>query len=292
MIKGFHSNWSKPFFVDNKKNYFIEDYDILTTILSALKWRQHNGPIKMITDETCAQYYKYLNIEDIWDLGIEVKLNNISSKIDEEVFWAAGKIYALQSEKAPVAMIDTDFIVWDSIEEILKNKDICVIHREGINEDVYPSKDYFKFNEGYKLNSFYDWNEKPCNTAFLYISNNDFKDYYTNESINFMKNVINNKDRIKYMVFAEQRLISMCAKYKGFYISELMNLRELSLERQKLFTHVWGYKSVMKNNYKLRENFCTRCLKRIIEDFPQYEEKLANIKEFNRYFMNLGKGRN
>ena len=198
MIKGFHSNWSKPFFVDNKKNYFIEDYDILTTILSALKWRQHNGPIKMITDETCAQYYKYLNIEDIWDLGIEVKLNNISSKIDEEVFWAAGKIYALQSEKAPVAMIDTDFIVWENIKSILGKAEVSVIHKEEIIKEVYPGKEYFKFKEGYLLDEKLDWTVLPSNTAFAYISNNEFKKYYTTSAIDFMKNqilvMVNDKD--------------------------------------------------------------------------------------------------
>ena len=51
MVKGFHSNWTRPFFTLNKdKEYFIEDFEILTTILSALKWREFNGSIKMITD--------------------------------------------------------------------------------------------------------------------------------------------------------------------------------------------------------------------------------------------------
>lgn len=285
MTKGFHSNFSKPFFIDNKdKKYFIEDFDILTTILSALKWRQHNGSIKMITDEISAEYYKYLNIEDIWDLGIEVKLNNISRKIDEEVFWAAGKIYALKSEKAPIAMIDTDFIVWDNIEDEIKDKDICVIHREDINEKVYPGRYFFHFNENYKLNSLYDWNEKPCNTAFLYIEDNDFKDYYTDEAINFMENVMYYKDRIRYMVFAEQRLLAMCAKYKGLKIKELMNLKTLSNEKQKLYTHVWGYKDLMKNNYELRKNFCVKCINRIIKDFPEYEGRIANMNELKEYY--------
>ena len=50
MIQGFHSNWTKPFFTLNQnKEYFIEDFEILTTILSALKWREFNGSIKMIS---------------------------------------------------------------------------------------------------------------------------------------------------------------------------------------------------------------------------------------------------
>ena len=47
MITAFHSNWTSPFFIQNNLNeYYIEDFEILTTILSALKWRQNNGSIK------------------------------------------------------------------------------------------------------------------------------------------------------------------------------------------------------------------------------------------------------
>ena len=75
MVKGFHSNWTRPFFTLNKnKEYFIEDFEILTTILSALKWREFNGSIKMITDIQGAEYYKKLGIEEIWDLGIDTAL--------------------------------------------------------------------------------------------------------------------------------------------------------------------------------------------------------------------------
>ena len=41
MIKAFHSNWTTPFFKMNpNKEYYIEDFEILTTIISALKWRE------------------------------------------------------------------------------------------------------------------------------------------------------------------------------------------------------------------------------------------------------------
>ena len=51
MIKAFHSNWTTPFFKMNpNKEYYIEDFEILTTIISALKWREKNGSINMVTD--------------------------------------------------------------------------------------------------------------------------------------------------------------------------------------------------------------------------------------------------
>ena len=83
MIEAFHSNWTAPFFELNSHNeYYIEDFEILTTIISALKWREKNGAIRMITDEVGAEYYKNLGIDSIWDLGIDLSLNNIKDDID------------------------------------------------------------------------------------------------------------------------------------------------------------------------------------------------------------------
>ena len=131
MIEAFHSNWTKPFFTINPHmDYYVEDFEILTTILSALKWREKNGSIKMITDEIGANYYKSMGLENIWDLGIEISLDNIDYDIDSSVFWAAGKLYALKEQKSPCVMIDTDFIVWENIREILKNTQVSVIHKE------------------------------------------------------------------------------------------------------------------------------------------------------------------
>ena len=184
MIEAFHSNWTKPFFNANPhKEYYIEDFEILTTILSALKWREKNGSIKMITDKVGANYYKSIGLEDIWDLGIDVSLEDINDKIDSNIFWAAGKLYALKSQKSPCVMMDTDFIVWENLGDILNNTEVSVIHKEKIVKEVYPDKEYFKFKDGYYLDKEFDWTVLPSNTAFMYISNDEFKDYYTATAI-------------------------------------------------------------------------------------------------------------
>ena len=287
MIEAFHSNWTAPFLRANPKNYYIDDFEILTTIISALKWRENNGSIKMITDDIAADYYKKLGIDTIWDLGIDVSLNKINNDIDSNIFWAAGKIYALKGQKSPCVMIDTDFIVWDNIENLLLQSEISVIHKEKIISSVYPNKDYFNMNNNYLFDENFDWSVLPSNTAFAYISNNEFKDYYTSESIKFMKNVINNNDKITNMVFAEQRLLSMCAERKKIKINEIMTLEELFNENQKLFTHTWGYKQEIRNDFKKRKDFCIRCIKRIFKDYPEYKEVIMDIKELKEYLNEL-----
>lgn len=284
MIQGFHSNWTKPFFTLNQnKEYFIEDFEILTTILSALKWREFNGSIKMITDINGAEYYKKLGIEKLWDGGIFTYLEDIPKSINPNIFWAAGKIYAMNNEKIPFAMIDTDFIVWSNIEPLLKDKELCTIHKEDLSF-VYPGKESFIMKENYNFDKEWDWKERPCNTAFTYIANEKFKNYYTKSSIEFMKNLKFGNDRIINMVFAEQRLISMCSKKMNIKSEELISLNDLFKNKQKLFTHIWGYKDIMKKDSEKRKEFCIRCINRIIKDYPDFKDTLINIKELEKYF--------
>lgn len=286
MMEAFHSNWTTPFFEGNRdEQYYIEDFEILTTILSALKWRENNGDIKMVTDEKGAEYYKNLGIESIWNLGIDVSLDNcIHKDIDPKLFWAAGKIYSLKMQKTPCAMIDTDFIVWKPVGQILVDSKVCIIHKENISEEIYPDKEYFNMKNKYKFDHEWDWTEEPCNTAFTYIADEEFKKYYVDSSIDFMKNTLSREDKLKNMVFAEQRLISMCAKKMDITIDELTDLDSLFKNEQTYFTHVWGFKREMKKNFAQRSEFSIRCIKRIIEDFPQYEEVIANIKQLAYFY--------
>ncbi|HEY5524453.1 MAG TPA: DUF6734 family protein [Clostridium sp.] len=291
MMEAFHSNWTVPSFEGSRgEHYYIEDFEILTTILSALKWRENNGDIKMVTDERGAEYYKNLGIESIWNLGIDVSLDNgIDKDIDPKIFWAAGKIYSLKRQKTPCAMIDTDFIVWKPVEEILVDSKICIIHKENISEEIYPDKEYFNMKNNYKFDNEWDWLEKPCNTAFTYIADEEFRKYYVDSAIDFMKSTISGDDRLKNMVFAEQRLISMCAKKMGITIDELTDLDALFKNEQTYFTHIWGFKREMKKDFLQRSEFCIRCIKRIIEDFPEYEEVIASMKQL-AYFYKQYKG--
>ena len=45
MLRAFHSNWTRPFFVRNPGGvYEVEPFELLTTALSALAWRRGKRP--------------------------------------------------------------------------------------------------------------------------------------------------------------------------------------------------------------------------------------------------------
>lgn len=277
-MNGIHINWTKPFLNKTNAPYCVEDFELLTTILSALKWREKNGSITMITDSVGEEFYKSIGITGIWD-----KVENILDDVDvnPDVFWAAGKIFALSRQNAPVAMIDTDFIVWETINPI-ELSDVTVIHFEDLYPDVYPPKDYFHMRD-YGFDDDYDWYLKACNTAFCIIKNEELLKYYTKKSIEFMRHSDEENDRLKYMVFAEQRLLPMCAEKLNMSVGAFSDLGKLFSDGETRFTHTWGMKQQMRDNGALRYDFCRRCINRIVHEYPHMYEIMKNIECLKQY---------
>ncbi len=93
-IEGFHILWTAPYFEKSKDDtYSMQDYELLTMILSALMWRKMNGPITLYGDARAIDYVEGQGLSHIWNGGI--KEIQVPDSISPGVFWAAGKLYAL-----------------------------------------------------------------------------------------------------------------------------------------------------------------------------------------------------
>ena len=84
-------------------------------ILSALMWRRHNGEITLVTDTKGKEAILKAGLGYVWN-NINTDLDNIPKEINPQVFWAAGKIYGIKNKKTPFVSMDTDFIVWDTLD--------------------------------------------------------------------------------------------------------------------------------------------------------------------------------
>jgi hypothetical protein len=180
-------------------------------------------------------------------------------------------------------MIDTDFIIWKPVNALVENAPISVIHREKISDAIYPPKTFFVMNDGYAFPDTWDWSAKPCNTAFLFINDDELKSCYTEQSINFMKNLKQSRNITAEMVFAEQRLLAMCCRERNIAINAILDGD--SLGKQGVFTHVWGLKSELKESAKANREFCVSCVSRILADFPEEKTTLENIEALWPYLF-------
>lgn len=282
-MNAIHILWTRPFLQRNPgTEFFIDDFELLTTILSALKWREQNGTIQMVTDSRGADYYHRLGLDKLWD-SLLIGLDEIPAELNADIFWAAGKLFALQQQKSPCVLLDTDFIVWRPI--LFENIHVpaAVIHREELYPDVYPGPEQLHMKPGYSFDPRWDWSQLPCNTAFAYFNDQELLDDYTAASIDFMENALNPDNFLTYMVFAEQRLLAMCAKAAGKDIMEFSTLERLFRHGEDYFTHTWGFKAQMRQEPFLREAFCKKAAQRVCTDFPAMRPVLQGIPELAQY---------
>lgn len=267
-----------------KANFPLHRFELFTLLISALEWRKHNGSIKLITDSVGAEYLDRCGLIDAWD-ETQILLDDMKSlNINEDVFWAGAKLYALAQQKTPCVMMDLDFILWKPLNFQQYGTDLAVIHREDIYPLVYRSKEHFSFREGWEFPDWLNWSVRPCNGAFVYFGSQKFVSKYTEFAIEFMEKADVEDDRLNYMVFAEQRWMAMCADYLSIPIHEFSTLPVLFGGKQKYFTHIWGDKQRLKDNPKDAELFCRKCAERLMHDFPDFIEKLLYKKWAKRYW--------
>ncbi len=265
-MKAIHVNSTAPFFFKNPgKPYKIEDFNLYNTVISALQWRKVNGEIFMVTDKIAADYYRKLGIHKVWNGIYELIPENIEG-INPDMFWAAGKLIALRDFPDTVALVDEDFIVWKKLE--LPDDMVTVAHRENLSPDIYPDPDLFNVSD-FSILEKLDKSVLPCNTAFLYIPDKSFREFYTSLSISFMKSAECCGDRLCHMVFAEQRLLGMLCSYSNIEVNTLLDKDRLFIAQED-YTHLWGAKQAMRDNSEYRKDFLDRCRRRILNDFPDY----------------------
>ncbi|GHU46045.1 hypothetical protein FACS1894120_2100 [Clostridia bacterium] len=206
--------------------------------------------------------------------------------IDPVMFWAASKLLMLQKTAAPVAVIDMDFIVWEMPAlSVRPGAPVVCAHLENISDYTYPHVNYFKMKPDYEFRPQFNYSALPCNTAFLYIADESFKQFYVCHAIEFMRQAEKCDDTLRYMVYAEQRMLAMCADFLAYPVRTLLDKDRLFFPQDK-YTHLWGAKQAMREDMGELVRFCSKCRARIVTDFEEYVEVPGLI---DRYYEGLVK---
>lgn len=191
-MKAIHVNWTAPFFEKHRlrghgfqitknitsKEYELPNYQILYTILSALRWKIHNGPIKLYTDSIGLSYYKQIGIDKLYDEIDTDFLDNLVG-VDAAYYWTSGKIQSLQNEKEPFVFLDQDFIVRGELPSNFYNSDIGIVHWEIPRGNYYFTQEqwerdinHIEFPENYNCNAY------SPNTSLVYYGCTSIIDEY------------------------------------------------------------------------------------------------------------------
>lgn len=279
-MNGFYSLWTKPSAGGAGREFAMQDHELACLLLSVAAYEEYNGRTRLYADKKAGAFFMERGLEDIFSRGM-VEFE-VPEDIDPNVFWAAGKLCALKLEDMPSVMIDTDLIIWRSIGRHLRDKSVAVIHREELNPAIYPDPGTFPVKNGYSYPKGWDFNIRPANTAMLYIRDKDFRDHYVKEALRFMQNLGPSQDNLCPMVFAEQRILPMCAAERGLSVYAFCPSME-GLREQDMFTHIWGHKNVFKFNMDERRGFVRRCMLRLKREFPEMYKKAAHIPELAEY---------
>lgn len=284
-MRAFHSFWTAPNRARHGGEIALPDYELLTMMLSALKWRERNGEIAMVTDSAGADCFRRAGLERLWSAGIDTRLDRVDPALDPVRFWAAGKLWALRDERAPCVMLDADMIVWETLGDRLGGA-VVAAHREALHPAVYPDpRAAFSLAAGYDFPSAWDFTLPAANTAFLYLPDEGFKARYTDAALAFMRALQNGVEPVVSMCFAEQRILPMCAKAEGMSLETL--LQEGTLDDQSFVTHLWGHKRALERDMERRVAYCLRCTARILSDFPDWADALAENDQTRRYWKEL-----
>ncbi|MGI5171244.1 DUF6734 family protein [Spirillospora sp. CA-253888] len=271
--------------------YRQEDFEILTTALSALEWRRHNGTIRLYTDPAGREFYDRLGLLDLWDGGVDSEhLDPAARTINCGVFWSFGKIVALRREAAPCCVLDTDLIVWDGIRDLV-TAEVMSLHEEPLGFAAYVGRDGLVAPPGFDWSGL-DWSVAPCSAALLVFTEDGFKDEYADRALSFMEdNPVRSEpggSLPAHPIFVEQRLLPMCAHAKGVRIgSFLRDYRGAELRsgrRNTVFTHLWNAKTLLHDDPRRRRELCVKYARRIRRDHPETAKVLARSDLLRDYF--------
>lgn len=253
-------------------------FEIAAMSLSAILWKKYNGEICLYTDDC---FYKFINDNDLvtlWDSIDHSLFRSLPTTIDWSIFWAGAKHFALRNEKAPIVMLDADLFIWEDISELFPVHQLITLHQEDL-VDCYLPKSELPVAEGYTYPDRIDWSVRPCNTAFAYFAEDEFKDLYIQEAIRFMKwNTSKAKDQNARMVFAEQRLLAMLAHREGVVIDTIVN--DPFSTYNKIFTHLWGAKILAKRDPKQRMRLEDAILKKIKALSLRTYNQLSDLRHY------------
>lgn len=261
-MKAIHVNWTKPYFEKHRlrghgfaitrdlesKTYDQPTYQILYTMLSAIYWKIHNGPIKLYTDSIGLNFYQQFRINELYD---EIDINFLNgyskTKVDPAYFWTSGKIKCLAHQTTPFVFLDQDMIIRAPLPVNITNSDLTITHWEIPRGEYYfTKKNWGNEITHIKFPTNYDCNDWSPNTSFLLVNNFELLKEYHNWH---KKLVTTNGEEVPewFWLLTDQGILGHVIREGDYHVSTLTN--KIFLANGNYGTYETRYKGQAENWY-------------------------------------------
>ena len=281
----FHSYWTRPALDPSQPAAGQElewwDFEALTWLWSALELGRHT-PLRLVTDARGLLAVQRAGLEWVYAGGISTALEGIPADVNPDIYWAAGKLYAYREVAAPCVSVDTDAVLWQPLQPTAP---VMALHPEDRDCGWY-SRDAAQFQHFGFTGPEWDWTVHPMNAAVVYLEDQALLNGYVDTAIRFMeessrhyRGAAQDGEEIppNAMLFAEQRLLPMCARRLGQSVAPLTATQPGSawLPRNPDCLHLWGAKHAYKLCPDARVAAVNYLQAEILKRFPAARATLA-----------------
>ncbi len=283
----FHAYWTRPQLSDGvppeSQDIELWDFELLIWLLSVLEVRRHS-PIQLVTDSRGLSAVRKAGIDWLYNGGISTALDGIPRAVDAGIFWAAGKLYAYREVETPCVSLDTDAVLW---RPLTPSAPVMTLHAEDREWVWYRDNEQMFARYGFDGPG-WNWQLHPCNAGVVCLGDPRLLRLYTDTAIRFMEDyaganrtgATHEVEASVAMLFAEQRLLPMCADRLGLAVAPITQTRPMAgwLPENLDCLHLWRAKLAYKCCPDARRELVRWLIERLLTQFPEVRPTLARWK--------------
>ena len=279
----YHVFWTRPYFKPGQSadsDIVLWDFELLIWLLSALQLSRY-APLRLITDKRGALAAERAGLSPFYKGGISTDLDDVPPTLNSDIFWAGGKLYAYGLMEAPWVCVDQDAVLWQPLSPRSR---VMALHREGRNWGWYN-----KNQESYSRFGFegpeWSWDVDPFNTGVIYIADEHVAQSYSRTACAFVEAYSIARSHAEgrlaadqdTMLFAEQRLLPMCAARHGVQVLPVTETQLVTacLPQNPECLHLWRAKLAYKICAEARVALINWAIHLLVTRFPESRPVLA-----------------
>ncbi|MFE9427307.1 hypothetical protein ACFYNO_30545 [Kitasatospora sp. NPDC006697] len=296
-LTALHVNWTGPFRAGlrrareggGRRVYGFPPEEVLSCVHSALAWREHHGPIELVTDELGAAWCREQGLAGLYE-RIDTGLDALDGMDLDPVVWFTGAKYlAVRDRPAPFVLLDTDLYLRRPLAGLdrggAQRKGFWFAHWESVDNAVYPPPEELPNRAGADLSRWL-FDTPATNMAIAAFLDEDHRAGFAQAALGF---ALGNGgpapgEPVARPAFAEQRLAPAVARTLGVPLHPVAEGFWLVEEERwdgpapvADFHHIWNLKAALRRHPELHGPYLRQLLAELLWRFPDTAGLLARI---------------